>query len=218
MRNSMPRGRPKSTEPKKPCAAPGCDRSAVVKGFCQAHYERVKSGTHSDPLGPIGAWHSTDRRIDYDALIKDWVARDTDECIIWPFYLGPKGYGKVLINGVSHTASRYVCMKVHGQPPDADYEAAHECGNGHVGCVNPNHLTWKTRAMNVADKAYHRSMPFRPPRLPQGEPKYRRLRVEEVISIKGRLSEAPLKEVAREFDLHVRTIKRIANGRSYASV
>jgi hypothetical protein len=47
------------------------------------------------------------------------------------------------------------CEAVNGPPPTAAYEAAHLCGNGHLACVNPRHVVWKTRADNHADKLIH---------------------------------------------------------------
>jgi hypothetical protein len=46
-------------------------------------------------------------------------------------------------------------LKQISDPPSSKYQAAHKCGNGHLGCVNPKHLSWKTRAENEADKIAH---------------------------------------------------------------
>jgi hypothetical protein len=34
-------------------------------------------------------------------------------------------------------------------------EAAHSCGNGHLGCVTKRHLSWKTRSGNMLDMIEH---------------------------------------------------------------
>jgi hypothetical protein len=33
--------------------------------------------------------------------------------------------------------------------------AAHSCGNGHLGCVNPRHLRWATAKENAHDELLH---------------------------------------------------------------
>lgn len=46
---------------------------------------------------------------------------------------------------------RHMCKLKNGDPPTPDHEAAHSCGNGKHGCINPNHLRWATDAENMAD-------------------------------------------------------------------
>jgi hypothetical protein len=48
-----------------------------------------------------------------------------------------------------------MCILAHGEPELPKHEAAHSCGKGHLGCVNPKHLSWKTPAGNCADKRAH---------------------------------------------------------------
>lgn len=78
-----------------------------------------------------------------------------DECLTWPFAKHVNGYGKIVVNKKQKTVSRLVCEIIHGQKPTEKHEAAHSCGNGHLGCVNPNHLSWKTPKENQADRILH---------------------------------------------------------------
>jgi hypothetical protein len=78
-----------------------------------------------------------------------------NSCVVWPFSRNRKGYGEVRINSKTRLAHRIICIRVHGDPPTPDHEAAHLCGKGHEGCVNPHHLAWKTCAENNADKLAH---------------------------------------------------------------
>lgn len=77
------------------------------------------------------------------------------ECLTWPFARSGTGYGMVKYEGNYVGVHRVVCEMVHGPAPTGKHEAAHSCGKGHEGCVNPNHLLWKTSKENKADKIAH---------------------------------------------------------------
>lgn len=78
-----------------------------------------------------------------------------DDCLIWPYAKNNKGYGQVRIDGKRVLVHRIVCELVNGYPPSINCEAAHLCGNGHLGCCNARHLTWKTHKENCGDRAIH---------------------------------------------------------------
>lgn len=77
-----------------------------------------------------------------------------DGCLIWPFTRS-RGYGMLRQGNVKRMAHRIICEMVHGGPPSESYHAAHLCGNGHKGCVNPTHLAWKTPSENQRDRWVH---------------------------------------------------------------
>ncbi len=79
------------------------------------------------------------------------------ECLIWPF-TRPIGYGTIRQGRVKRGAHRVVCELAHGLPPTPLHHAAHTCGNGKGGCVNPKHLVWKTPSANQLDKNVHGTM------------------------------------------------------------
>lgn len=79
-----------------------------------------------------------------------------DECLIWPFSKDGNGHGIIHHEGRTRRAHRMMCEMVNGpQPSPKKNQAAHECGKGHLACVNPNHLTWKTKSENEADRVRH---------------------------------------------------------------
>lgn len=78
-----------------------------------------------------------------------------DDCLIWPYSRRADGYGKCWCNNHPYRAHRLMCELAHGAPARSDLEAAHECGKGHLGCVNPNHLSWKTHSGNQRDRSRH---------------------------------------------------------------
>ena len=86
--------------------------------------------------------------------IRAHVGYDGDECLIWPLSRS-RGYAQVGINGKLLKASRVMCEMAKGPPPTPKHEAAHSCGRGKDGCMNPKHLSWKTRAQNQQDRRLH---------------------------------------------------------------
>jgi hypothetical protein len=55
--------------------------------------------------------------------------------------------------------SRLICRLSHGDPPDEAMHAAHKCGNGKHGCVNPSCIYWATPVENESDKLRHGTRP-----------------------------------------------------------
>lgn len=87
--------------------------------------------------------------------IRDHLNYEGGDCLTWPFSRNPTGYGSFKRDGKTCYAHRYICEWAHGAPPDPSYQAAHSCGNGHLGCVNPMHLSWKTRSENQLESTWH---------------------------------------------------------------
>jgi hypothetical protein len=78
-----------------------------------------------------------------------------EKCWFWPFTRNPNGYAEITLNGKKARVHRLICERVHGPAPEANLDAAHSCGNGHFGCINPHHVRWDTRSGNCADKTRH---------------------------------------------------------------
>ena len=72
------------------------------------------------------------------------------ECVVWPFSRTPQGYGYYQLGVAAHSA---MCRLVNGDPPSHRHDAAHSCGVR--SCINPLHLSWKTRRENAADMLKH---------------------------------------------------------------
>lgn len=129
------------------CSVPECGRPSNAHGMCAMHYERVRMGK-----GVGGACSERGRRARW---LEQHAGHTENECLIWPFSVGDHGRGSVQVNNRIMSAPRYMCMLVHGEPPTPEHEAAHSCGKGHIGCVHPGHLSWKTPVENEADKRDH---------------------------------------------------------------
>lgn len=75
------------------------------------------------------------------------------DCLPWPFCREKRsGRGCMGHNGRNYWAHRLMCELAHGPPPTDKHEAAHICGKGAYGCVNPRHLAWKTTSENQLDR------------------------------------------------------------------
>lgn len=132
------------------CKFDGCNsREHSREGYCSAHARKFRAGL---PLSDVKPFHS------YLPWLQDRINWDSDECLIWPFSRNKAGYGQVHFAGKQANAHRAMCILAHGAPPFDRAEAAHNCGHGHLGCVNPRHLEWKTASANNLDKLRHGTM------------------------------------------------------------
>ena len=142
--------------------------------------------------------------------LKEHKHHDLDECLIWPFSKYPSGYGQVRYRGKSQLASRVMCMLVYGKPEMDSLEAAHSCGKGHEGCVNPMHLRWDTPKGNCLDRLKHGTDT-------RGEKNWNaKLNIEAVREIRYTYSDANKEHLAEKFGVHVTTIQDVFKRRTWA--
>lgn len=187
-----------------PCTVIGCDKSVHGRGYCSAHYQRWR--THGDPLlgrTPVG----TPLKWIEDVAL----CFAGEECLIWPFARGSKGYGTIHLDGKYKIVSRFVCEKAHGSPPTPSHEAAHSCGMGHMGCVHPGHLSWKSMLENEADKLKHGT-------IRRGERHGNsKLSIEDVRRIRVMSSEGMTQfKIADRFGINQATVSEIVNRKAWS--
>lgn len=131
------------------CKIRGCGAKLIARGWCHKHYKRWQ--THGTPnftkffMPPRGA---------INKFLAGIPVSGTG-CITWPFMKNNKGYACLNVKSGSRLVSRLLCKKRNGAPPTTRHQAAHSCGNGHLACVAPWHLSWKTRKENMADTKIH---------------------------------------------------------------
>lgn len=130
------------------CSVDGCERRHKGHGYCNAHYLRLTRNG-----GPMAG--NTGRGAPL-AWLDDLIFSDKAECIQWPFSRVRGWKCTVKFNGRTIAAHRLVCMAVNGLPPTSRHQAAHSCGMGHTGCLNPRHLRWATNRENQADRKIHK--------------------------------------------------------------
>lgn len=90
-------------------------------------------------------------------FLEETKAYAAEECLIWPYMRCREGYARMYHHkvGFNRPVSRVICERDHGESPTPTHHAAHSCGNGHLGCVAPNHIRWATPKENSDDKYRH---------------------------------------------------------------
>ena len=190
----------------KACSIDGCHGNAHISangatGLCCAHYKRKRKT--GDPLGS--------QKKDGPALswIKEHASFDLDECLLWPFSRQRQGYGCARYAGRGQLAHRVMCIIAHGDPQHPDMDAAHTCGKGHEGCVNPKHLRWATRSANLADKVAHGTS-----NRGMNNP-LAKLTEEDVRRIREMRGALPQDEIALMFGIDQSNVSKIQTGHSW---
>lgn len=141
--------------------------------------------------------------------VKSHVDYPHDWCLMWPFASRLHGYGQMSHMGKRGYAHRFMCELRHGPPPSPQHEAAHSCGRGHEGCVNPNHLSWKTKSENLLDCRQHGTQA----RSHAG--RYGRLNHAKAAEIRALQGVALQREVAEQFAVSESTVSDIWTGRTW---
>lgn len=185
------------------CSVPDCGKPHRAKGLCFMHYQRNRD--HGDPLGGRVPNGEATKFFTEVAL-----SHEADECLIWPFKMNPNGYGTIWLNGAHRIVSRLICEDFNGAPATSRHEAAHSCGNGHLGCVNRRHLSWKTSRENKADMLIHgtRNRGER-----NGQAKLTENQAREILSLKG---EGSVRELAGRFGVTAMVVSNIHNRKSWS--
>lgn len=136
--------------------------------------------------------------------LKDHVGHVGDECLIWPFTRIETGYGTLSFEGKIVKAHRMMCTMAHGEPPEPRYHAAHSCHRGHLGCVHPGHLSWKTPSENTREYVEQNGGTVN---------HVRRLTLDQIETI--RASDKSLIALAAEYGVHKNTIGKIRRGQTW---
>lgn len=131
--------------------AEGCERPAVCKGYCGAHWARVKRFGEPRTDVPVGTGAHFTLQPKPDPAVLFWtkVEKRGDGCWEWQGARTRFGHGRMRIDGKEVGAHRF-SFALHN--PDAEIDGAvvrHSCDN--PPCVNPNHLLLGTMGDNNRD-------------------------------------------------------------------
>ena len=134
------------------------------------------------------------------------LPRNGEGCVIWPYAKSSTGIGVVWFRKRNESAARVVCEMINGPPPDKISQTAHSCGNGHLACVSPWHVNWKTPKGTAADRTAHG-------RTKRGESNPRaKLTNEQAADIKILAKSIIVRDIAAHYGVCKNTIQRIING------
>lgn len=218
---------------KRLCSVDGCDKPVFCRNQCSKHYDRwrrsrpaetcsietcrkpAKAGNnlcyaharkkwrYGDPLA--GRENGAPTEFYLDAL-----KFEGDDCLLWPFSKSADGYARYRPRTDTRTQmlSRRICEDVYGDPPTPKHEAAHSCGKGSDGCINPNHLRWATPTENCADRITHGTAN-------RGEKLWsNKLTAQDVIDVRKLMETMPCTHIARLYGVSntaIYSIKRRIN-------
>lgn len=133
-----------------------------------------------------------------------------NQCLMWPFGAGSDGYGLIHLNGRKERVARIVCHIANGPAPDPKMDAAHSCGNGHLGCISRRHLRWATRKENVQDAREHGT-------ISAGERNgHAKLTEQDVIYIRNMRGKKKVTDLANQFGVVTTTISQMQFGSTWA--
>lgn len=183
------------------CSEEHCGKNALHKGLCSAHYQRLR--THGTPTGGSTA-HGEPRE-----FLDDVLKYAGDDCVLWP-YASVGGYGRIYRDGKVQPVTRLICEALYGPSPTAQHQAAHKCGNGHLGCVTPGHLRWATVFENHKDKIGHGTH-GRGERSPAA--RLTEAQVREIRSLRGVLT---LSQIAQRFGISKGYVSLVHTKRRWA--
>lgn len=191
------------------CTIQGCNRTHEALGLCRIHYRRVSIRGTAEKWSPTTCPMWLYENVDFDG----------DDCLIWPFGRLKNGYACITIRSdtpsgfTTTSASRLMCKFANGDPPNNRYQAAHNCGRGKDGCVNPTHIRWATPKENNADKIAHGTTN-------KGQRHgMAKLTDEQAAEILSLLKNGMVhRRIAERFDICAATVTNIKNGKSWTHI
>lgn len=187
------------------CLIPECCKPVKVKssGLCNMHYKRVRR--NGSPICKITPRNG--KRTFFDNVVIPFAG---DDCLLWPFSFPSASRPHMNKDGRTVSVTRFACEIIYGEPPSMVHQAAHSCGNGHNGCVNPKHLRWATPRENCADMLKHGTRRYGKR---HQNAKLTEQDVSDIRSLKGKITRSA---IAKEFGVSRSAIDRIFSGRSWA--
>lgn len=202
----MTAGRRKRRPARRLCSIDGCGQRHFGRTWCRTHYLRWKRNGDPTLVVREQAEDGEVARFYQDVVLPYKGAA----CLFWPFARHKGGYARMWCEGKARQVHRRLCEDVNGPPPNPDDEAAHNCGNGTLGCVTGLHLQWKTHLQNEADKLAHgtRAKGEQHVNHTLTEPEVRQIR-----ALEGSLRQC---EIAKLFRVHPATVWGIHHRRNWA--
>lgn len=137
--------------------------------------------------------------------------RGPDECWEWQAGTNQSGYGIFRIAEKKFRAHRIVYESANKVRLKPNEYVCHSCDN--PGCVNPSHLFLADHDANMQDMVAKG-------RSPHGESNGRaQLTAGDVIDIRRKFnSGTPIQEIAEQYPVHQRAVRRAATGKTWTRI
>jgi len=191
--------------PKTYCTIENCGLPVVGQGMCSKHYARWSRTGDPSSASLIKKTQKGEPK----KFLETALLQQTDECILWPYSCDNHGYAGMNIDNKTRKVHIIVCEKIHGEKPFQRAEAAHSCGNGHLGCINHRHLSWKSHSDNQMDRILHGTSN-------RGTQHGNHLLTEEDILKIKKLPHTNSEEVGARYGVAARTVRDIWNSKTWA--
>lgn len=190
------------------CEIASCCNKHMALGFCQKHLHKFHK--YGNPL----AGRTATKAGAPLAFLRDLLENEREECVYWPYAtVGKYSYGGVYYEGRQEMAHRVGCGWLNGPAPTALHEAAHNCGQGREGCVNPYHTRWATPQENTDDQILHGT------RLRGTQIHCAKLTPELVISLRADMAAGETQRaMATKYGVSRRTIRAVLDGDQWSWV
>jgi hypothetical protein len=179
----------------KICIVNGCNNEVKARGYCNKHYQHVKSYGTPELIG-----HK--RPINFEI--------DENECFNCTSHHKVGGYPKISWDNKKMYLSRFIYTEMFGDIPEG-LVIRHKCDN--PACINPEHLELGTVADNNHDRVIRgRGL--------KGEQIHRSILTEnKVREIKKMLNLGiPQKDIAEKFNIKDYVVSQIKNKRTWKHV
>lgn len=185
------------------CSVPICDKEHLAKGLCSVHYQRVRR--YGSPAPRSRSYKLP--------VLQNNIKHTGKNCTSFGLAQNANGYVKIYYKGKHTSAHRVMCILANGEPPTGKNVAAHTCGRGKEGCLNPNHLCW-TNAQGNADDAVKHGVILRGENNPTAV-----LTKTEVMEIREHpKTYGYRKKLAARYDVSVACIKAVVAGRTWSHI
>lgn len=124
------------------CSVEGCERSALVRGWCGAHYKQWSESGSASPKTP----HRQDLLAKRDeAHLASRSRRTEDGCLLWQGAVDAGGYGQIWHRKRQRLVHRVV-WEIQIGPIPAGLFIDHACHNR--ACIEVSHLRLASPAQN----------------------------------------------------------------------
>lgn len=140
-----------------------------------------------------------------------WINKaGANGCWLWMRSLSKARYGVLTINGKLNLAHRIAWELANGPIPNQAH-VLHHCDIRH--CVNPDHLFLGDQRSNIADAKMKG-------RMQRGEDRFNaKLQNADIPIIRSRLATGvPAARIARDYGVHVNTIKDVKHRRTWTHI